>query len=159
MPFLILILTTSTLSLESTNNSCLTVSLRQRFSVGLTKRFANEGVVSNAVMPGVIFTNLQRHMEEGEMTRRGWADKDGKMILKTKSIEAGASTSVWAAVSPDLEGKGGLYLEECTISKEAANMQEVFAKSFGYLSYAMDHVSVDKLWTLSEDLLKQHQPK
>ena len=129
------------------------------FSVGLTKRFANEGVLSNAVMPGAIMTNLQRHMTEEEWIKRGWADKDGKMMFRFKSIEAGASTSVWAAVSPEFADKGGLYLEDCKISKEAANVQEVFGNMFGYMPYAMDPVAVDKLWTLSEDLLKQHQPK
>ena len=33
------------------------------FSIGLSERFANEGIFSNAVMPGVIITNLQRHVE------------------------------------------------------------------------------------------------
>ena len=70
------------------------------FSVGLTKRFVSQGVVSNAVMPGVIMTNLQRHMSKEDWMKRGWADKDGKLFFKTKSVEAGASTSVWAAVSP-----------------------------------------------------------
>ena len=34
------------------------------FSIGLTQRYGNEGVFSNAVMPGVIVTNLQRHNPE-----------------------------------------------------------------------------------------------
>ncbi len=34
------------------------------FSIGLTQRYQKEGVVSNAVMPGVIVTNLQRHNPE-----------------------------------------------------------------------------------------------
>jgi len=128
------------------------------FSLALTKRFEKDGIVSNAVMPGVIMTNLQRHMNEEEWIKRGWADKDGKMVFKTKSIEAGASTSVWAAVSAELENRGGLYLENCTISKEAANMGEVFASMFGFLAYALDEKNAEKLWTLSEELLKNTQP-
>lgn len=34
------------------------------FSVGLTRRYAREGIFSNAVMPGVIMTNLARHMTD-----------------------------------------------------------------------------------------------
>ena len=33
--------------------------------------------------------------------------------MKFKSVEAGAATSVSAASAPELEGRGGLYLENC----------------------------------------------
>jgi hypothetical protein len=36
---------------------------------------------------------------------------DVKYTLKT--LEQGASTTVWAAVAPELEGVGGKYLEDC----------------------------------------------
>jgi len=40
-----------------------------------------------------------------------------------KTLEAGASTTVWAAVSEDLNEKGGLYLENCVISKEVDSVE------------------------------------
>ena len=126
------------------------------FSVGLTKRFGHEGVYANAVMPGVIMTNLQRHMNKDEWISRGWADKDGKILFKCKTVEAGAATSVWAAVSPDLETKGGLYLENCQVSRqEDKGASEIFKNMFGYMSYTVDEASADKLWTLTEDLLRK----
>ena len=33
-----------------------------------------------------------------------------------QSVEQGASTTVWSALAPELEGVGGKYLEECQIS-------------------------------------------
>lgn len=129
------------------------------FSVGLTKKFANDGVVSNAVMPGAIMTNLQRHMTKEEWIKRGWSDQDGKLLFKLKSVEAGAATSVWAAISTDLEGKGGLYLENCQVSKEETSVSEIFKHMFGYLPHAVDQQAADNLWTFSEELLKKHQPK
>ena len=94
-------------------------------------------------------------MDKEEWIKRGWLDKDGKMIFKTKTMEAGAATSVWAAVAEDLEGKGGLYLEDCQISKREENMTEIFKHMFGYMSYAVDEKSADKLWTMSEEMIKK----
>ena len=106
-------------------------------------------------MPGVIVTNLQRHMDKEEWIRRGWADKDGKILFKTKTVEAGATTSVWAATSPDLEGKGGLCLENCQISKQCDNMSKIFKNMFGFMAYAVDDANADKLWRMSEEMIEK----
>lgn len=124
------------------------------FSLGLTKRYENEGIVSNAVMPGAIMTNLQRHMKKEDWINKGWMDVNGNMNFPFKSIEAGASTSVWAAISPELEGKGGLYLENCEIGIQGENLQEIFSKFSGYMPYVMDENNANKLWTISEQYIK-----
>ena len=68
-----------------------------------------------------------------------------------KSIPQGAATTIWAALSPELEGKGGLYLENCANSKEAS--KEVILSTFtGHLPYIFDKNSAEKLWKLSEEL-------
>lgn len=117
------------------------------FSIGFTNRYSEEGVVATAVMPGVIVTNLQRHMSE--------QDKEVllKRFKKFKSLEQGASTTVWAAVAPELDGRGGLYLENCTISRQGESREKIYEVMFGYLPYAMNPESVEKLWTLSEQLV------
>ena len=61
------------------------------FSVELTRRYQREGIVSNAVMPGGIATNLGRHLNDEQI-------EDAKRKFRFKSIEAGASTSVWAGL-------------------------------------------------------------
>jgi len=129
------------------------------FSISFTKRYAHEGIVSNAVQPGAIMTNLQRHMSKAEWIKRGWIDENGKIAWKFRSIEAGAATSVWAATSPDLEGIGGLCLENCTISTKESNMSNILRNMFGYMDYAVDENNAEKLWKLSEDLLKKRQSK
>jgi NAD(P)-dependent dehydrogenase (short-subunit alcohol dehydrogenase family) len=42
------------------------------FAVALHERFAADGITANAVMPGMIATDLQRHMSDAERARRGW---------------------------------------------------------------------------------------
>ena len=62
---------------------------------------------ANALMPGGIATNLQRHTGPDLIEQA----KAAGMRLKTP--EQGAATSVLLAVSPELEGVGGRYYEDC----------------------------------------------
>ena len=71
---------------------------------------------------------------------------DTKYELKT--VEQGASTSVWAAVAPELDGVGGKYLEDCQISK-LSTKEEILKNFFGYLAYSVDKENALKLWNLS----------
>jgi NAD(P)-dependent dehydrogenase (short-subunit alcohol dehydrogenase family) len=114
------------------------------FAVGFHKRFADRGVTANAVMPGGIMTPLQRHMERAEMVAMGWIDPEtGAVREGFKTPEQGASTSVWAAVGPELEGIGGLYLENC------AEAWTVDAPYVGVMPHALNPESADRLWALS----------
>ncbi|MBI5941761.1 MAG: SDR family NAD(P)-dependent oxidoreductase [Caulobacterales bacterium] len=116
------------------------------FAVGFHKRFKDRGITANAVMPGGIMTPLQRHMQHEEMVAMGWIDPEtGKIRDGFKTPEQGASTSVWAAVGPELEGIGGLYLENC-------NQAEPWTKEapfVGVLPHALNPESADRLWALS----------
>jgi NAD(P)-dependent dehydrogenase (short-subunit alcohol dehydrogenase family) len=115
------------------------------FAVGFHQRFKDKGVTANAVMPGGIMTPLQRHLPKEEMEAFGWIDKDGNTAQGFKTTEQGASTSVWAAVAPELEGVGGLYLENCAQAVP-------FDKSnplVGVMPHALDPEAADKLWALS----------
>ncbi|XP_026563227.1 zinc finger BED domain-containing protein 1 [Pseudonaja textilis] len=76
------------------------------FSYQLQHLLTLEGshVTVNVVDPGVVNTGLYQHV--------GWAVKMVKWIATwlLKTPEEGASTSTYAAVSPELEGVGGCYL-------------------------------------------------
>lgn len=115
------------------------------FAVAFNRRYAGRGVTANAVMPGGIMTPLQRHLPREEMIAFGWMDESGKINDRFKSTEQGAATSVWAALAPELEGKGGMYLEDCAQAQawsEANPMQ-------GVLLHALDPESAERLWDLS----------
>ncbi|XP_047129591.2 retinol dehydrogenase 12-like [Hydra vulgaris] len=108
------------------------------FSLALAKRFFNDGIASNSVMPGNIIELI---------------DENGKFLKKFKLVEAGASTLVWAAVSPELEGKSGLYLENCSIGKEESDIKKIRTIILGYAPFIMDDEAANKLWNISEELL------
>jgi NAD(P)-dependent dehydrogenase (short-subunit alcohol dehydrogenase family) len=131
------------------------------FTVALQKRLGGKGVSAFAVHPGAIPTELGRHLTEddikalmnskslgGEKKESGGASR-GKLMFKT--IPQGAATSVWAATSPALEGKGGLYLEDCGIAEEVA----LGVAEHGYFAWALDPVAAEKLWQVSETIVGQ----
>lgn len=115
------------------------------FAVGFHKRFKDRGITANAVMPGGIMTPLQRHLPLEEQKAMGWIDDNGKVRDGFKTTEQGASTSVWAAVGSELEGIGGLYLEDCA---QAGPWTEAMPWT-GVLPHALDPESADRLWALS----------
>ncbi|CAN5497777.1 hypothetical protein BH11ACT8_BH11ACT8_00290 [soil metagenome] len=108
-------------------------------AVGATRRWAADGITANAVMPGAIATNLQRHTG-GLRTP----------IERRKSHEQGASTTLLAATSPLLKGIGGRYLED---NSEAFPVTRRSASLTGVARYALDTANADRLWDLSLELL------
>ncbi|MGH7779495.1 MAG: oxidoreductase [Candidatus Binataceae bacterium] len=119
------------------------------FAVGLTQLLAGEGVIANAVHPGGIMTGLQKFVPREEQLAMGWIDEHGNVNSRFKSTEQGAATSIYAAVSPDLEGNGGHYLEDCSIAKPWT-AESPFS---GVMPYALDPEHARRLWSVSEDLI------
>lgn len=117
------------------------------FAVGFHARFKDRGITANAVMPGGIMTPLQRHLPREEMIAFGWIDEAGNVAQGFKTPEQGASTSVWAALAPELEGVGGLYLEDC--AQAAPWTADLPVK--GVLPHALNPESADRLWTLTRE--------
>jgi NAD(P)-dependent dehydrogenase (short-subunit alcohol dehydrogenase family) len=117
------------------------------FSVGLEQRFADKGVHAIAVHPGGIETNLGRHLSQEQRDALAARVTTNDPDFKWKSIPQGAATQVWAATAAELEGRGGIYCEDCHVAEiddESSNG--------GVRSYALDPVKADALWTLSENL-------
>lgn len=115
------------------------------FAVGFDKRFKDQGVNANAVMPGGIMTPLQRHMSIEEQRAMGWLDENDQPREGFKTTEQGAATSVWAAVGHELEGVGGLYLEDCN---QAVPWSQERPWN-GVMPHALDPEAADRLWDLS----------
>lgn len=124
------------------------------FAVELDKRGKEHGIRGFAVNPGAILTGLTRHMTDEELAtwgvRRG---ENGEFISPAgfKTVEQGAATSIWCAVSPLLEGKGGVYCENCDIAAIVPSDSKLMT---GVREWAIDQSAAEKLWTISEDLLR-----
>jgi NAD(P)-dependent dehydrogenase (short-subunit alcohol dehydrogenase family) len=108
-------------------------------AVEATRRWANEGIFANALNPGAIATNLQKHTGG----------------LKTpperrKNTAQGAATSVLLAASPLLEGIGGHYFEDCN---EAQIVSRRPADYRGVAAYAVDPANAERLWDVALKLI------
>lgn len=119
------------------------------FSVGLDERLKDKGVRAYAVHPGGIVTNLGRHLNDDDVKYlMAQMQKNSGGNAALKSIPQGAATSCFAATAPELDGEGGVYLEDCHV---AAVDDEDMAGSVR--SYAIDPDTADKLWAVSEQLV------
>jgi NAD(P)-dependent dehydrogenase (short-subunit alcohol dehydrogenase family) len=118
------------------------------FAVEATRRWASDGITANALMPGLIMTNLLRHL--------GDASSNRIPAEQLKTAEQGAATSVLLAVSPLLEGIGGRYFEDCNQAEPIDNPTGRTRASTptGVARYALDPANADRLWTVSQQLLK-----
>lgn len=117
------------------------------FALHLDTLGASHGVRAFAVHPGGIRTPLQRHLTMDEQTALGWYDKDGHLNPLFKSVEQGAATSVWCAVSPLLRDKGGVYCSDCNI---APAWVEGTPYHVGVHAHVRDRRSAAEWWAASE---------
>ena len=132
------------------------------FTQEIVHRYGDR-IQSFAVHPGVIMTELGRHLTPelmSEMTERvksrSTSSSEAKETgaLPFKSVEAGAATQVWASVTEDLSENNGAYLGDCQLGVEGGNPSES-----GYLPYIFNRDTAEALWSLSEELVKQEFPK
>lgn len=105
------------------------------FAVEATRRWAGEGIVANALMPGAIATRLQRHIG-------GPAAFDPLR----KTPQQGAATSVLLAASPLLEGVGGRYFFD---NQQAEPVDHRTDDMRGVAPYALDDANARRLWDVS----------
>jgi NAD(P)-dependent dehydrogenase (short-subunit alcohol dehydrogenase family) len=115
------------------------------FAVEATRRWASDGIVANALMPGGIATPLQRHLPADYAAQA--LDRFRAAGTDFKTVEQGAATSVLLAASPLLEGVGGRYFENCN---EAVRVDRRGDPGQGGVApYALDPVNAERLWELS----------
>lgn len=124
------------------------------FALGVDMLGRDIGVRAFSVHPGGIFTPLQRHLSDEEMAALGWKNPDGTIPDMVKAMfktpEQGASTTVWAATSPKLAGKGGVYCEDCDIAKAATPESQRWEHAREWIT---DDARAERLWAMSEKML------
>ncbi|KAH8808749.1 hypothetical protein F5884DRAFT_380849 [Xylogone sp. PMI_703] len=112
----------------------------------IERMYGSRGVHALSVHPGTIKeTGLLRHteqsilqtMEQGAQVIPGYREE-------LKNSKQGAATIVWAAIAPVLEGKGGIYLENCTIAQPV--QEGATPIDGGYGPFAFDPAAETSLW-------------
>jgi NAD(P)-dependent dehydrogenase (short-subunit alcohol dehydrogenase family) len=121
------------------------------FAVHLDALGRDAGVRAFAVNPGGIMTPLQRHLPREEMVAAGWMTEDGTLDPRFKTVEQGAATATWCATSPQLDGLGGVYCEDCDVASPT-DAGGPSAEVGGVDAHATDPEAAARLWQLSADL-------
>ncbi len=98
-------------------------------------------ISSHSLHPGVIATGLSREMNPIMRLL-------GNLIIPLfgKSVKQGAQTTLYAALSSEIRGQGGLYLSDCGI--QAPHTEAVYTKGKAF-------PAGEKLWRISTTLLNQ----
>lgn len=108
-----------------------------QFANALNKRFEGSNRRANSVHPGVIVTNLARHVPNKDQM---YAQLKNRIKLKT--LGQGAATQVLVATHPALQDVGGKYFSDCQISSTAP--------------IAQDSGEAEALWAFSVDFVSTH---
>ncbi len=123
------------------------------FAVGLDEKGRDQAIRAFAVHPGAILTDLARHLSHEEVAAFDLFKEDGSARIDPdrdmKTVSQGAATSVWCATSPQLDGVGGVYCENCDVAPVVPE-GELFKP--GVRPWAVDPTLAHRLWKLSETL-------
>jgi NAD(P)-dependent dehydrogenase (short-subunit alcohol dehydrogenase family) len=101
------------------------------------------GVQAFSVHPGAILTGLAKFMTEEDVAALQ------KRAVKMKTPEQGAATTIWCAVSQQLDGKGGVYCADCNIAEAVPADSKA---ETGVRPWAIDPALAERLWKLSEQI-------
>jgi len=128
------------------------------FAVAFDQRHRERGVRAAAVHPGVIQTELARHMDPsriGNMIQQmnDQLVAEGKGPFAWKTVPQGAATSVWAGVVAPAEQIGGRYCENCHVGEIVADAVTISGVSEGVRGYALDLQGAEALWKKSEEMV------
>ncbi|RSL60468.1 hypothetical protein CEP54_006772 [Fusarium duplospermum] len=97
-------------------------------SVGLKEMFGSKGVTAISAAPGVVVTELQRHID-------GFRNP----TMEYKSASQGAASFLVAALDPTLQARNGAYIDDCQIA-------EILS------SHVQDVEVADRLWRAAESM-------
>lgn len=104
------------------------------FAKSLARRFEGSGRTAFGVHPGVIATNLARHMNPVVKALMPMAN-----AIAFKSVGQGAATQCYAAVHPDAASHSGAYFSDCNVTKSSR--------------HSRDPALAARLWEVSEDIV------
>ena len=104
------------------------------FARSLAKRFEGTARTANSLHPGVIQTNLGRHIPDREAMY-------DRLRPNMKSVEQGAATQCYLAVRPELADTSGAYFSDCAPAET--------------IEAAQDDALAESLWARTEAILAE----
>ena len=121
------------------------------FAVEASRRWADDGIVVNAVNPGGIRTGLQRDFSPAQLASLAQAEAAG--AFRWKTVAQGAATTAVAAVAPEFAHTGGHYLDDVQEAYTVPDDATLVEHPHGVKAWALDPGAAARLWDLSEELV------
>ncbi|KAJ0119054.1 short-chain dehydrogenase [Diaporthe amygdali] len=116
----------------------------------IERLYSSQGIHAYSLMPGGIATPLQKHVKAMMEAIKGVKRIENYM----KNTEQGCATTIWAATAHDLEGRGGVYCEDCCVTGKVEYKDDGFDHvATGYAEWAYDPEGEEKLWRVSNELV------
>jgi len=127
-------------------------------AVAFDARHRHRGVRAASIHPGVIQTELIRHMEPEAFQAAFTAMNEqhlaqGHQPFEVKTVAQGAATTLWAGIVADAETIGGRYCEDCHVGEILPDDAVVSAFSAGVRPFAIDAARADALWAKAGELV------
>lgn len=125
-------------------------------ALALAERLRSRGLLSFALCPGVILTNLAAHGLDDQASFSAdltsmdnvYGNKSlwGMADMKFKTLDQGAATHMFASFDTSIKEHNGSFLTDCHVADQ--NLEEVY-------SWATSKIDAERLWKLSEKLVGQ----
>ncbi len=130
-------------------------------AVAFDARHRSRGVRAASVHPGVIMTELARHLDPAAFQSAFAAMTEqhlalGNPPLAIKSPAQGAATTLWAGIVADAAEIGGRYCEDCHVGGLLADDAVVSPFGAGVRRFAIDPARADALWAKAAELTGEH---
>jgi NAD(P)-dependent dehydrogenase (short-subunit alcohol dehydrogenase family) len=110
----------------------------------IDRRYGSEGLHATSLHPGLVITKPRN--------QEGW--QDPKVLGYLKSVEQGAATSVYAALSKEWERKGGRFLADCVEQGPTRHSENpMYVGDDGYESWVYDEKAASRLWQDSSKMV------
>ncbi|KAI8319671.1 hypothetical protein GQ54DRAFT_238152, partial [Martensiomyces pterosporus] len=119
---------------DKTGNYAVSKLANITFANTLARKLEGTGVAVNSLHPGSVATNLTRHVGTSSIQHA----VESMLLL---DVQAGALTSIYLALSPEVEGETGLFFSRCL-------QMDAHPKS-------LDVAEQDKLWEYTEKLIDE----
>jgi len=122
------------------------------FAVEATRRWGSEGIFTNTVNPGGVATGLQRNFTAEQRASLDAAEAEGLFAYKT--VGQGAATTLVAATRPEFAHTGGHYLDDGIEAYSVADDASLNDHPHGVKAWALDPDLAERLWTVSQELIR-----
>jgi NAD(P)-dependent dehydrogenase (short-subunit alcohol dehydrogenase family) len=114
----------------------------------IERRYGVKGIHAISAAPSLVATGIGRHIPQEVMMSH-----IGDKLHYIQSIEQAASTSLLASVGKDFEGKGGVYLTNCSVAERGENDGESTSET--YVSHTYSPLDEARLWNDSLNMVKK----